>query len=144
MFYYETTETDSSGADDSPPGENDIREVLGHVLGQWRSTYKRKLTLIVLPDGIWPNIGWKRTVANRIVTFLETWDDKSELKKMLRKRGLSIQFIQLGDDPDARAELENMDDSLMSSVGVKLPLVFQVVCSTTKTTTTPKQTTGKL
>ncbi len=106
---------------DKLPDERDIRDVLEHILRLWRSKYQRKLTLLVLTDGVWPNIAEKRTVANLIVSFLEKWADKKGPKDLLQERGLSIQFIQLGSDEAAREEFEYMDDKLTGSGGLNLP-----------------------
>jgi hypothetical protein len=102
--------------------EDDIREVLFHILNLvGKPTYERKLTLIILTDGIWKDISQKRTVANGIVHWLERWEDRQSLKDMLRQRGLSIQFVQFGDDEDATREFDYMDNRLVKSDGTKLP-----------------------
>lgn len=101
---------------------NDIRKVLMEILHMIGNTvYQRKVTLIILTDGIWSGIGAKRTVADRIVNFLEQWQDERSLKGKLKSRGVSIQFIQFGDDEDAKNELKYLDDELENSEGHRLP-----------------------
>lgn len=101
---------------------DDIRKALAQILSLvGQTTYKRKLTLIILTDGIWKGISNRRTVADRIVTSFQEWQDEDILKEMLEIRGLSIQFVQFGDDKAAEMEFEYMDNHLVKSNGEKLP-----------------------
>ena len=114
----------TSASDKSNP--DDIREVLGDILDGWSRKYlkqQRKLTLIILTDGIWktPSARSKRMVANEIIRSLEKWQDKGPLNEQLSNRGLSIQFIRFGHDPDAIQELDWMDDHLTATDGTTLP-----------------------
>ena len=116
----------TSASQESDP--DDIREVLGEILAGWSKKYlkqQRKLTLIVLTDGIWktPSARSKRMVANGIIHSLERWQDKGPLNEQLSSRGLSIQFIRFGNDPDAIQELDWMDDHLTATDGTILPYV---------------------
>jgi hypothetical protein len=107
---------------------DDIRVVLGRILDKvgdpdkvGEQTYNRKLTLIILTDGIWKGIGDKRGVADTIVSKLGMWIDKIPLKELMDERGLSLQFVRFGDDRSAREELEYLDDNLTNSRGERLP-----------------------
>ena len=101
---------------------DDIRKVLFHILGLvGKKGYKRKLTLIILTDGLWKGISDKRTVANGIVNCLEQWQDEKALREMLKVRGVSLQFVQFGKDEAARKEFTYMDDHLVNSKGRRLP-----------------------
>ena len=114
----------TSASDESDP--EDIREVLGEILTGWSKKYlkqQRKLTLIVLTDGIWktPSARSKRMVANEIIHSLERWQEKVPLNEQLGSRGLSIQFIRFGHDQDAIQELNWMDNHLTATDGTILP-----------------------
>lgn len=99
---------------------DDIREALSQVLNLiGDSGYDRKLTLIILTDGIWRGVSQKRTVANLIVSCIERWGDRDP--NLLENRGLSLQFVQFGDDKDATDEFKYMDDEIATWDGAKLP-----------------------
>ncbi|KAK3365510.1 hypothetical protein B0T24DRAFT_636000 [Lasiosphaeria ovina] len=116
-----TTSTTSSNQLD----QEDIRESLAEILEQWGRKHakkeKKKLTLIILTDGVWPGISKKETVANEIIRALEKWQDKVPLKEQLGSRGLSIQFVRFGDDPKAIEILDWMDNELSTMNGEQLP-----------------------
>ncbi|KAL2075033.1 hypothetical protein VTL71DRAFT_8813 [Oculimacula yallundae] len=106
---------------------DDIRKVLGRILDKvGEETYHRKLTLIILTDGVWKGITEKRTVAEMIVSKLEMWYDKALLKEMMQDRGVSLQFVQFGNDPQASAVFGLMDDNLRASDGKKIPDIIDV------------------
>ncbi|KAK9802150.1 hypothetical protein SCARD494_00083 [Seiridium cardinale] len=120
-----TAETSSSSRSNEHNPE-DIRYVLKDILDHWATKFKRKkkkLTLIILTDGIWHNVKEKHTVADEIVTSLQRWQDKDVLKKQLESRGLSIQFVRFGDNEDAKIELDRMDTNLTTRNGTRLPYV---------------------
>lgn len=92
-----------------------ISDVLDGILTDWSANFhkkKRKLTLIVFTDGVWSRLGNKSSVRTGIYHALESANDKSALRKQLRTRGLSIQFVRFGFDPEAIKELDQMDNEL--------------------------------
>jgi hypothetical protein len=116
---------------------DDIRNVLNQILSMWQKEYKHKLTLIIVTDGVWSGItaGGKKSVATSIVTSLELWASskkrkergsrRKSLKQELEDRGLSIQFVQFGDDEEATKAFDYMDKDLRDSEGKRLPCVPQ-------------------
>lgn len=100
---------------------DDIRDVLGHILGSVRPD--KKLTLLIFTDGIWRGISRKRTVAENITQVLHSWQDKPAMNQLLNSeiRGLSIQFIQFGDDEAAAVEFDYMDNRLTNSDMERMP-----------------------
>ena len=70
----------------------------------------KRLTLIVLTDGIWAgNVSNREAVDDLIVRFVK------ELEKItgdLRVRPVSIEFVQFGDDPEATYHLRRLDNDL--------------------------------
>lgn len=118
-------EVDDEGSEKKDQGSmqhetaDDIRDVLQHILSLvGKKDYDRKLTLIILTDGVWKGVGDKKSVAKQIANWLERWEDRKALKKLLLVRGLSLQFVQFGNDPDATEQFEYMDDHLAKEHGV--------------------------
>jgi len=100
---------------------NDIRKSLHVILESWSSRYRRKLTIIILTDGVWSSVISRKTVADKIKLYLqEKWDDKT-MRKKLMDRFLSIQFIQFGNDARATRELTLMDREMFGNDGKPLP-----------------------
>jgi hypothetical protein len=109
------TAKDSTKADD-------IRFTLSHILDLiGESGYRRKTTLLILTDGVWKGISRKRTVADKITNQMQQWADRGTMKSLVFNRGLSIQFIQFGDDDEATAEFDYLDNRLADSEGNLLP-----------------------
>ena len=77
---------------------------------------KRALTLIVLTDGIWQGTSKKSVVKARIAKFVK---EITVYQGQHRKRPVSIQFIQFGNDIDARFFLQHLDDHLGDEAGVE-------------------------
>ncbi|KAL8911664.1 MAG: hypothetical protein Q9171_003191 [Xanthocarpia ochracea] len=84
-----------------------------HVQKQKRyqptKTY-RKLTLIILTDGIWAGMGNNQHAVNDIiVNFMH---DLEAVIGDLVDRPVSIEFIQLGNDPEATYRLRRLDKDI--------------------------------
>ncbi|KAI9744665.1 MAG: hypothetical protein M1818_002194 [Claussenomyces sp. TS43310] len=71
----------------------------------------RKLTIIVLTDGIWGGTGDKEGVNQSIVKFALNLERIME--RQITDRPVSIEFIQFGMDPDATFRLRQLDDNLI-------------------------------
>jgi hypothetical protein len=71
---------------------------------------KEDLTLIVLTDGVWDATDDKEEVGRYIVTVLERLE-KLEIGGF-KKRPVSIEFVQLGNDDDATERLRALDDDM--------------------------------
>ncbi len=106
------------------PNHADIRDVIAEILGRWSKGHVvngKKLTLIILTDGVWAGVKNKKSVANEIIHPLSRWQDKEALRRQLETRGLSIQFVRFGDNKEAIEELSRMDDNLTALDGTPLP-----------------------
>mgnify|MGYP004501962283 CR=1 FL=1 len=68
----------------------------------------RSLTVIVLTDGLWEGMSDCDEIIHTIVDFYKQL--KQAMKGKIRKRQVSIQFIQFGDDDEARERLRRLDD----------------------------------
>lgn len=115
----------ASTASSNELSEN-INDVLDEILRNWSTSFtkkeKKKLTLIVLTDGVWAGVQKKGIVANGIVHAVETAQNRGgSLRKQLGQRGLSIQFVRFGNDEEAIAEFDYMDNSLRGTDGQPLP-----------------------
>jgi hypothetical protein len=98
-----------------------IDKVLTHILFSQigkDERYKRKLTLIILTDAVWPNTNDKNVVADKISVFLRAQASEYGNGKSLDDRYYSIQFVQFGNDKDGTAFLEYLDDGLSEDKAV--------------------------
>jgi len=81
--------------------------------GLFRSKSKEKrvkdVTLLVLTDGIWAGNPRRDEVDNTIINFVKELQRRTG---SVNPRGFSISFIQLGEDPNATAHLQHLDDDL--------------------------------
>ena len=101
-----------------PKGHTDMRACLGEIFGDYIREVKQKqkhglqargFTLIVITDGIWAGVKDKEEVNQTIITFIK---DSWKLIGNIKHRPVSIEFIQLGDDPDATYRLRHLDNDL--------------------------------
>lgn len=71
--------------------------------------FRKKLTLIILTDGIWKGSTTENDVENSIVMFITNM--KKKLKKF-ESRWFSIQFVYFGDNEQAIDRLQRLDDKM--------------------------------
>ena len=101
-----------------PGGHTDPRVSLGDIFQDYIKEVKRRqrqnltakgFTLIILTDGIWEGVKDKMEVKKTIVAFIkELWNLIGDIKY----RPVSIEFVQLGNDPDATYRLQHLDNDL--------------------------------
>jgi hypothetical protein len=96
-----------------------IRTGLEPIFHDYLNTVKRAadkpkvnaLTVIVLTDGLWDGMTDKNEIVPKIIVqFYKELDKKMD--GMRKDRQVSIQFIQLGDDEEARERLRRLDDDM--------------------------------
>ena len=101
-----------------PKGHTDMRVCLGEIFDAYIKEAKQKqrhglqakgFTLIVLTDGIWEGVKDKEEVNTTIINFIR---DLYEIIGNIKHRPVSIEFVQLGDDPDATYRLRHLDNDL--------------------------------
>ncbi|KAF2490635.1 hypothetical protein BU16DRAFT_622209 [Lophium mytilinum] len=89
--------------------KTDMRETLEDIfedfLGNRKLAKDRKMTLIVLTDGIWKGPVPLESVEAKIEEFVKQLNT-------LKDRAFSIQFIRFGDDAEAIERLRRLDDDL--------------------------------
>jgi hypothetical protein len=68
------------------------------------------LTVIILTDGLWMGMADKNEIIPKIVQFYQQLTEKMD--GMMKDRQVSIQFIQFGDDEEARERLRRLDDDM--------------------------------
>jgi len=99
-----------------PEEMTDMRETLGEIFEEYlekrQAGKAKKLTLIVLTDGIWKGSVPPEGVEEKIVEFLGKFET-------LKDRAFSIQFVRFGDDPDAIEKLRRLDDELPKRPGIR-------------------------
>jgi hypothetical protein len=91
--------------------EVSLGELLDGYIGEarLRRSKTRKLTIIVLTDGKWEGMGDKDDVRKLVINFV---GQLKEVIGSLKKRPVSIEFIQFGDDADATYRLQKLDNGL--------------------------------
>jgi hypothetical protein len=88
--------------------KTNMKEALEKVFDKYTDTSK-KMTLIVLTDGLWEGCANKDDVEKLIASFL------TKLKPRLKKwesRWFSIQFVSFGEDVHALDRLRKLDDNM--------------------------------
>ncbi|OIW32045.1 hypothetical protein CONLIGDRAFT_250701 [Coniochaeta ligniaria NRRL 30616] len=100
---------------------DDIYKVLWHILSMIGpgEKYPKKATILILTDGVWPRSN-QQVVAEAISLWLRRMSTVVDgaAQAVLYDRYYSIQFVQLGDDPEGTRALEYLDDDLPTKYSV--------------------------
>ncbi|KAI1081682.1 hypothetical protein F5B20DRAFT_52386 [Whalleya microplaca] len=94
------------------PFETDMEKTLTHIFDQYLSNPVRRMTLIVLTDGVWRGTLSSEVVEKAIADFLK----KKALNEKLEKRWFTIQFISFGDA--GLQILERLDDEMEKTYSI--------------------------
>ncbi|OAG42928.1 hypothetical protein AYO21_02879 [Fonsecaea monophora] len=87
--------------------KTDMTETLGVVFDEYLQSYKNKrMTLLVLTDGLWRGTKAENPVEVKIAKFLKKVLDGNHMED----RRFSISFIRFGDYPEAVTRLSWLDD----------------------------------
>ncbi|ORY57867.1 uncharacterized protein BCR38DRAFT_81607 [Pseudomassariella vexata] len=92
--------------DDSKPYGTDMARTLGEIFQQYLKRPSKKMTLLILTDGVWEGSPDPNEVENKIATFLKS----PVIESTFRDRAFSIQFISFGQSGISR--LEALDDDM--------------------------------
>lgn len=110
--------------------KTDMKHTLGQAFDEYIRTppkKRKRMTLIVLTDGIWEDSVKENGVEMKIADFLSTL---RTVDPGFEDRRFSIQFIRFGDDPGARARLEALDNTFWRDYGVEYdPIHVNLDCS---------------
>jgi hypothetical protein len=95
-----------------------MRTALQPILNSYYSIAKRAhdksevnaLTIIILTDGLWDGMNEKNDIIPQIVQFYKSLEH--EMGVLMKYRQVSIQFVQFGDDEEARERLRRLDDDM--------------------------------
>ncbi len=112
--------------DAEPQGSmrTDMRVALGSLFAEYhRKLYElhrshqplRKMTVIVLTDGLWEGTLEKEDVEKNIVDFVQKVFD---IFGTLEERPVTIQFIQFGQNSEATSRLRFLDEGLKPTYGI--------------------------
>jgi len=88
--------------------KTNMKETLEKIFDSYTDTSK-KMTLIVLTDGLWEGCVNSNDVEKLIASFI------TKLKPRLKKwesRWFSIQFVSFGDNEQALGRLQKLDDNM--------------------------------
>lgn len=88
--------------------EKILRDYIGQVKRTRNKELVRALTVIVLTDGLWKGMDDRDEIITEIVQFYKKLE--AAMNNDVRHRQVSIQFIQMGDDDEARERLRRLDD----------------------------------
>lgn len=100
------------------PRQTRMDVTLGHLLKQYVSKYERsraatrKMTIIVLTDGIWDATKDKFAVDQEIIQFNVELGRLGGNSLEDDERRVSIQFVRFGENPVAKRRLERLDNQL--------------------------------
>ena len=91
---------------------------LGSILKQYVAQYRRqkkdtrKMTIVVLTDGIWKGMKEELSVDHRIIEFSNELESLGGNETEHDERRVSIQFVQFGSNPAVSRRLKRLDDQL--------------------------------
>jgi len=87
--------------------KTDMTETLGVVFDEYlRRRKSKRMTLLVLTDGLWRGTKTQESVETKIATFV-----RGALNgRHMEDRRFSISFIRFGDYPEAIDRLQRLDD----------------------------------
>jgi hypothetical protein len=92
-----------------------LTPIFNNYLSMVRQTNNKSkvsaLTVIVLTDGLWKGMADQNEITDKIVLFYKQLTQKMD--GMMQDRQVSIQFIQLGDDEEARERLRRLDIDML-------------------------------
>jgi hypothetical protein len=90
--------------------KTDITERLTKIFDTYNNgTQAKRMTLIVLTDGVWEGTVFEEKIDKKIAEFVGKLEMKGHRSE---ERRFSIQFIRFGDDPKAIARLKRLDNDL--------------------------------
>ena len=97
-----------AGREILPRYTTNMRETLQRLFDKYQNMNK-KMTLIILTDGLWQGCVSEGDVEKLIVRFIT---DLGEKLKKWETRWFSIQFVSFGDDEPALKRLQKLDDNM--------------------------------
>ncbi len=107
--------------------KTDMKHTLGQAFDEYIQTPQKKrkrMTLIVLTDGIWEDSVKENGVEMKIAEFLSR---QRTVDPGFEDRRFSIQFIRFGDHPRARARLEALDNTFWRDYHVEYDLIHVIL-----------------
>lgn len=97
--------------------KTNMNETLGQVFDDYlKSNQRKRMTLLVLTDGIWQGSVKEKGVEKKIAGFVQ---ELLRRQQTMEDRRFSIQFIRFGDDANAIKRLDGLDNQL--SKDYKIP-----------------------
>jgi hypothetical protein len=93
-----------------------MREVLSPVFQKFLAgRQNRRMTLIILTDGMWEGSNREEGVAEKIADFYKSWHGKW---RVVEDRWFSIQFVSFGSDEAALHRLRILGDELAAKYNI--------------------------
>ena len=89
--------------------KTDMAATFGGIFNEYLRDPKKKMTLIVLTDGIWEGSVRSKSVENKIADFLK---QLLKIRGTMEDRRFSIEFISFGNDEKGMLRLRRLDDEM--------------------------------
>lgn len=89
--------------------KTNMTETLQKVFDKYWRNISKRMTLIILTDGLWEGCAQENDVQNLIAGFITKL--KARLNKT-EKRWFSIQFVYFGENKNAIQRLQDLDDNM--------------------------------
>lgn len=104
------TSLEDAGRSISDLDRTSMRQTLATIFSEYLKNHGKRMTLIILTDGIWEDSRTPDDVENLIVKFVR---NLQEQRRSMEQRWFSIQFVYFGDeDTAAISRLKSLDDNM--------------------------------
>lgn len=111
------TSLDDAGKSISGSDRTSMRKTLGTIFSEYLKDTSKRMTLIILTDGIWEGSRTADDVEKLIVEFVEKLQKQ---RRSMEQRWFSIQFVYFGDeDTAAISRLKSLDDNMKERFGIE-------------------------
>lgn len=111
------TSLDNTGDSISDSDMTSMRKTLGTIFSEYLKDTSKRMTLIILTDGIWEGSRTADDVEHLIVDFVEKLQER---RRSMEQRWFSIQFVYFGDeDTPAISRLKSLDDNMKERFSIE-------------------------
>lgn len=97
------------GSNISPLDRTNMPRTLGTIFSEYLKNTSKKMTLIILTDGLWKGTRTADDVERLIADFVKELQKK---RGNLERRWVSIQFVCFGDNDHAISRLDSLDNNM--------------------------------
>ncbi|POS73058.1 hypothetical protein DHEL01_v208548 [Diaporthe helianthi] len=98
-----------SGRKISQLDRTSMRQTLATIFSEYLKCHGKRMTLIILTDGIWEDSRTEDDVEKLVAEFVRQLQKQ---RRSMEQRWFSIQFVYFGDDTAAISRLKSLDDNM--------------------------------